>query len=578
LEHDLFGKPVSTFPDHALRRRAAAASRVLSRAACPPPLAISGGDTRKHEKEFARTCTASKCREIEITNSVRECDVNEANGGLGTSPVETDIAVIGAGLGGLCAAARLIEADAGRIVVFEKADDVGGVWRTNRYPNIACDTPIDIYAISYYPGSKWSRNFAPGREIQAYLHEFAETHGVMPLILLRTEIAEAVWDNEWARWLVTAQDGRRWASRYLIWAGGLFSRPAVPALPGMDLFRGEMLHSTAWSDDVRLEGKVVAVVGSGATAIQIIPYAAEHARNVFAFVRTPSYVMPRPDVVFNAAARGTSTFVEGLQERREQWFQLFEKIAEARFPMNSPLIAEQEAVWREYLHSQIQDPQLRRILTPNYRFGCKRPLFSSDYYPAMTRANVEVVGRGIAAIAQDRIVDTEGVSYKVDTIVWATGFDTRNMLGQLRVIGRDRRTLADAWAIAPEAYYGTMIKGFPNLFLMNGPNVSGASATEFIEGQCTLIQRAVNTSRDQDGAIIEVPAEVHDAFNADVYRRTQESVMVLGNCESYYRIGGNGRVFTHWPGTIESFRTAIREHALDGLRFAPASGAAKTAA
>jgi len=504
--------------------------------------------------------------------------VNNANGGQAASPVEIDIAVIGAGLGGLCAAASLLEAGAGRIVVFEKADDVGGVWRTNRYPNIACDTPIDIYAISHYPGSKWSRNFAPGQEIQAYLREFAETHGVMPLIEMGTEIAEALWDEPQARWLLTAQDGRRWTSRFLIWAGGLFSRPSVPGLEGMDLFRGEMLHSTAWSEDVSLEDKVVAVVGGGATAIQIMPYAAEHARKVITFVRTPSYVMPRPDIVFDAAERGTSTFAEGLRERREQWFSQFEKIAEARFPMNSPLIAETEAVWRDYFHSQVQDPQLRHILTPDYRFGCKRPLFSSDYYPAMTRPNVEAVGRGIAAVTEDGIVDTDGNFYKVDTIVWATGFDTRNMLGQLRIAGRDRQTLADAWAAAPEAYYGTMVKGFPNLFLMNGPNVSGASATEFIEGQCVLIERAVSISRDRGGAIVEVPAEVHDAFNADVYRRTQDSVLVLGNCESYYRIGGNGRVFTHWPGTIASFRTAIREQALDGLRFVPAGGEATRAA
>jgi cation diffusion facilitator CzcD-associated flavoprotein CzcO len=498
---------------------------------------------------------------------VQESDVSKLYAGSDPSPVEIDIAIIGAGLGGLCAAASLIEAGAGRIVVFEKADDVGGVWRTNRYPNIACDTPIDIYAISHYPGSKWSRNFAPGAEIQAYLREFAETHGVMPLLKFGTEIAEASWDEARAQWLVTEQSGKRWVSRFLIWAGGLFSRPSMPRLPGMDLFRGEMLHSTSWSDDVSLDGKVVAVVGAGATSIQVMPYAAEHARKVFSFVRTPSYVMPRPDIVFDTADRDSSAFAEGQRERREQWFQQFEKIAKARFPMNSPLIAETEAVWCNYLHSQVQDPELRRILTPEYRFGCKRPLYSSDYYPAMTCPNVEAVGRGIASVTADGLVDTAGRSYRVDTIVWATGFDTQHMLGQLHIVGRDRQTLADAWAAVPEAYYGTMVKGFPNLFLMNGPNVSGASATVFIEGQCVLIQRAIAISREQGGAIVEVPAQVHDAFNAEVYQRSQASTLVLGNCESYYRIGGNGRVFTHWPGTIASFHAAVRNEAIDGLRF-----------
>lgn len=500
--------------------------------------------------------------------------MSQPNQGGAAAPVETDIAVIGAGLGGLCAAAALLDAGTRSIILFEQADDVGGVWQHNRYPNVACDTPIDIYAISYDPGSTWSRNFAPGREIQAYLRDFADRHGILPLIETHTEIAEAVWDEPAACWRITATDGRRWSSRILVWAGGLFSRPCLPALPGMAAFRGEQLHSSAWNDAVVLDGKTVAIVGSGASAIQIIPYAAEHARQLIAFVRTPSYVTPRPDIVFDVSQRDSPAFSEGLRERRAQWFEQFEKIARARFPMNSALIAETEAVWRDYMHSQVQDPTLRETLTPNYRFGCKRPLYSSDYYPAMIRPNVTAIPRAVVSAAPEGVIDSDGVLHKVDVIIWATGYDTQNMLGPLRLVGRGGLSLAEAWAEAPEAYYGTMVKGFPNLFVMNGPNISGASATEFIEGQCRLIIQALAISVAQGGAIIEVPAEVSDAFNADILQRTESSVMVLGNCHSYYRVGQSGRVFTHWPGTIESYRAAIRDDALVGLRFSSVRQAA----
>jgi cation diffusion facilitator CzcD-associated flavoprotein CzcO len=494
-------------------------------------------------------------------------DMDKPRAGWGNDPTEVDIAIIGAGLGGLCAAAQLREAGLGRIVVFEKSDGVGGVWNTNRYPNIACDTPIDLYAISYYPGSNWSQNFAPGREIREYLQEFADTYGVTTLIEMQTEIAESVWDEAEALWHITARDGRRWVSRFLVWAGGLFSRPAIPKLPGLESFEGRMLHSTSWSDDVVLDGKRVAVVGAGATAIQIMPYAAQHAQHVVNFVRTPSYVMPRPDMVFSEEERGTQAYVEGFRQRRAQWFQQFETIAKARFPMNNELIAQTEDRWRAFLESIVQDPRARDILTPRYRFGCKRPLFSNDYYPAMTQPNVELVGKGVARIEPNAVVDTDGVTYKVDMIVWATGFDTAHMLDGLQIVGPNGRSLTDAWRALPEAYYGTMVKGFPNLFLMNGPNIAGASISEFLEGQLDLIIRALKTGREEGADIIDVPEEVHDDFNAAIQTRADVSVMVLGNCESYYRAGGTGRVFTHWPGTIESFCIAVRKDAFGGLRF-----------
>lgn len=478
-----------------------------------------------------------------------------------------DVAIIGAGLGGLITAAKLKQAGIDRIVVFERADDLGGVWRANRYPNVACDTPIDLYAISFFLGRNWSTNFAPGNEIWAYLNEFADHYDVRPSIEFRTEVASAIWDDDKALWAIETKDGRAYTSRFLVWAGGLLSRPVVPNVPGKDLFKGEMLHTTAWSDEVRLEGKSVAVVGGGATAIQVTPYAAQHAAKAHVFVRTPSYVLPRPDLFFAGEDRESPEFAARQNERREEWFHLFEKIAEARFPMNSALIAQQEGEWRKHFDKEIHDPSLRDILTPNYRFGCKRPLFSNDYYPALRRPNVEVIGSGVSALTEDSIVDMEGNAYPIDAIIWATGFDTAHMLGGLEIAGRGGRTLEAFWRELPQAYYGTLVKGFPNLFLINGPNVSGASATDFIEGQVTLIVDAIASMAQSGARTVEVSDETHDAYNRDIQRRASDSVLVLGNCSSWYRAGGDGAVFTHWPGTIELFRAKITGDARTGLAF-----------
>ncbi len=494
------------------------------------------------------------------------------------APQELDVAIIGAGLGGLIAAAKLKQAGVARIAILERADKLGGVWRENRYPNVACDTPIDLYGISFFLGDKWSTNFAPGCEIWDYLQEFADTFGVTPLITPNTEIARTVWNEGAATWLLEARDGRRWTSRYVVWAGGILSRPTIPDVPGRDLFQGESFHTTAWNEATLVEGKSVAVVGGGATSIQVVPYVAQHAKRAYVFVRTPSYVMPRPDLFFDRLDRESPTYAERQRERREEWFRQFEKIAENRFPMNDALVAQQEKIWRDHFDKQVTDPALREILAPKYRFGCKRPLFSNDYYPAFRARGVTAIGKGVSRLTRDSIVDTDGQAYPVDMIVWATGFDAVHMLGGIDIVGRGNRSLHDAWNPVPEAYFGTLVKGFPNLFLINGPNVGGASATEFIEGQVDLILHAIQSAARNGATMIEVPAQVHDAYNAEVQRRASQSVLVLGNCSSWYRVGGDGSVFTHWPGTIKSFRAEIRGTARTGLAYGGQKAKAYTAA
>lgn len=478
-----------------------------------------------------------------------------------------EVLIIGAGLGGLCAAVKLIESGKQDIAVIEAAETVGGVWRINRYPNVACDTPIDVYAYSFYPGNKWSTNFAPGHEILAYLQEVADRFGVTPKISFNTRIASAIWDEDAALWRVTSTDGRVWLGRNLIWAGGMFSTPSLPVVKGLDSFTGLSLHSTEWHDGIDLKGKRVAVVGGGATAIQIVPHVQQHADHLVAFVRTPSYVMPRPDIFFPPAERGTAEFAAQQRARRIEWFNRFEMIAKSRFPMNSEAIAGQEAVWKTHFDAQVKDPHARAVLTPSYRFGCKRPLFSSAYYPAITADNVTLLGRGVSHLDGDSVVDVAGERHRVDVVVWATGFQLDNMLAGLTIRGRDGLDLESEWRALPRAYFGSMVAGFPNFYIMIGPNAGGASVGDVAEAQVAFIQRSIEEAEARGTPVVEVAPEAFEAFNADIQRRSNDSVMVKGNCVSYYRKDGDGAVFTHWPDTIEVFQQRIATEGPAGLVF-----------
>lgn len=478
-----------------------------------------------------------------------------------------DVLIIGAGLGGIGAAAKMLAGGRDNIAVIEAASDLGGVWRQHRYPNVACDTPIDLYAYSFFPGNKWSTNFAPGDEILSYLHELADRFGVSEKITFDTRIASADWNETEACWHLSSVDGQTWRCRTLIWSGGLFSQPSIPRIEGLDSFQGQSVHTSYWNDEIDLSGKTVALVGGGATSIQVVPHAAEQADKLLVFVRTPSYVMPRPDISFADVDRNSEAFAREQQARRKEWFDRFELIAKSRFPMNDAVIAEQEAVWRELFDEQVKDPEAREILAPKYRFGCKRPLFSTDYYPAIERDNVTLIGRGVSGLSRDGIVDVEGDEYPVDVVIWATGFEPANMMGNLTITGRDGRRLSDEWQEVPHAYFGTMVEGFPNFFMICGPNGGGASVTDMVESQTGFILDAIARAESGGDEIVEVDKDAYRSFNEDIQARADASVMVRGNCVSYYRVGGTGKVFTHWPDTIEAYRNRVRDEAIGGIRF-----------
>lgn len=485
--------------------------------------------------------------------------------------MRAEVVIIGAGLGGLAAGHELRERGIDDFVILDRGERLGGVWRENHYPNVACDTPIELYAFSFFQGTQWSQNFAAGSEILAYLEEIARRYDLDRRISLRTDVTSAAWDDEGQQWTVSAADGRTWTSRFVIWAGGLLSQPRFPALPGSESFQGVLVHTAQWPDGLDLTGKDVAVVGGGASSIQVLPYSAAHAKHTYAFIRTPSHVLPKAERMYGDADR--VRFASGSSEQLEIRNQLsdeMEDIARARFPMNDAFIESIEAKWRAFMHAEIADPALRAILTPNYRFSCRRPLVSNAYYPVFNQANVTAIGSGLASLTEHEAVAEDGRAFHVDAVLLATGYDAANMLGRFHVTGRDGHDLAHAWKAYPEAYLGTLVKGFPNFFLINGPNLGAPAVTEIVEAQTKYIASCLTYVDAHDVGSIEVKADVHEAFNRDLQSRFAESVLIRGGCTSWYRAGGGtGAVFSHWPNTLGAFKDSVASPKIEEFVVTP---------
>ncbi|KAK6032405.1 hypothetical protein OSTOST_01347 [Ostertagia ostertagi] len=413
---------------------------------------------------------------------------------MNISEKRVKVAIIGSGLGGLAIAAQIKSGVTTDMVVFEKGDDLGGVWRVNRYPNAACDTPVEMYAMTFFSKHNWSSNFAPWHEILDYANELAAHYDLRENIRFNSLVTSAVWLGDVNRWCITLANGDIWNAEFLIWAGGLFSQPLIPSLPGIDLFNGQIIHTANWDPDIDLSGKRVALVGSGASSIQVLPYAAQHADHVHAFIRTPSYVMPKPEESY------------GKKE------------------------------WENFRRQPELQAEKRR-----------------------NQPHVEAVAGGVTAFFEEGVIGPGGEAYAVDMVILATGFKTSKMLGELNIVGRTRQSLSAVWGDRPEAFLGMMMKGFPNFFMVCGPNATAASLSSMVEAQAEYIRQCIRKVDSMGVRSIEVRPEVQDAFNEQIERWGNASVMVKGGCESYYRAGGDGGVFTHWPNTVASYVNATRE-------------------
>jgi cation diffusion facilitator CzcD-associated flavoprotein CzcO len=471
------------------------------------------------------------------------------------SPPHHHVAIIGTGFGGLGAAIRLRRAGEDDLVLFERAADVGGVWRDNQYPGCACDVQSHLYCFDFAPNPSWSRRFAPQPEIWEYLRDTARRFGVLDRIRFGHDVEELHWDDTESRWWIRTSKGF-YTADVVISAAGALAEPKLPNLPGLDRFRGHVLHTAKWDPAVPLRGLRVAVVGTGASAIQVIPAIQPLVEHLVVFQRTPPWVVPRLDRplegllarVYRAPILGALSRA-ALREFREL----------VGIPLRRPgalRFLERAAV--AHLHRQIRDPELRRRLTPEYRIGCKRILLSDDYYPSLTRPNVELVSEAAREVTRDGVVSASGGESKVDLIVFATGFHVTDFPFARRIRGRDGRLLSDEFGASPRAHLGTTVHGFPNLFILQGPNtgLGHNSVVLMMEAQIDHALNALAYMRRRGVRMIEPTAEAQAAFVREVDRRMEGTVWTSGGCRSWY-LDETGRNSTLWPGSVRAFRRRV---------------------
>jgi len=475
-----------------------------------------------------------------------------------------DHLVIGAGFAGLCAAIKLHEAGERDVVVVEKGSDVGGTWRDNTYPGAACDVPSQLYSFSFAPNPDWSASFSPQPEIQAYIQKTARASGVLGGFVFDTLVEAAAWDDERARWVVrtTGPGGgtTTYAARTLTSGAGGLSEPKLPDIAGLDDFGGEVFHSSRWRHDVDLAGKRVAVIGTGASSIQIVPSIQPEVAHLDVYQRTAPWVIPRNDRRYGRLEKAALQRVPGLQQvyrkaiywGRESYVPAFTWKPKIAWP------AKQAALLN--IRKGISDPALRAAVTPDFELGCKRVLISNAYYPALDAGNTDLVTDGIARVTPTGIVTADGTERPVDVIIVATGFFTTELPITERLTGRSGRTLAEQWVeTGMSAYKGSTVADFPNLFFLVGPNTGlGHSSMVFmIESQVAYLVDAVRTMRDHAYDAVEVRPEVERAWSADLQERMQQTVWHTGGCASWY-LDQHGNNTTLWPRSTFTFRAQTR--------------------
>jgi cation diffusion facilitator CzcD-associated flavoprotein CzcO len=467
------------------------------------------------------------------------------------SPAGSDpaIVIIGSGFAGLCMAIRLKQAGHHDFVILEKNDDLGGTWRDNTYPGCACDVPSHLYSFSFELNPGWSRMFAPQQEIWEYLRRCVARYGLAPHIRFGCAVQSMEWDDAASRWRIATAAGEAYTARAIVSGMGGLHVPSVPEIPGADQFAGTAFHSAQWDRSCSLSGKRVAVIGTGASAIQFIPEIARQAGQVLVFQRTPPWIHPRPDFEIPPPVRAAFAAAPPVMRAfRNGTYWLLEARA-AGFAVHPGLMAPLQRMARHHIERQIADPALRAKVTPDYTIGCKRILLSSDYYPALSRPNVDLVTEPIARIGRTGLVCVDGSEYDADVIIYGTGFKTTEVIAELGVAGRGGVKLQDAWRDGIEAHHGISVAGFPNFFLLLGPNTGlGHNSVVFmIESQVQHVLSCLRLLAAQGGDTIEVKASAQRRFNDGIQRRLGRAVWSEGGCTSWY-LDADGVNRALWPG------------------------------
>jgi cation diffusion facilitator CzcD-associated flavoprotein CzcO len=469
------------------------------------------------------------------------------------------VAIIGAGLGGIGAAIRLRQAGVTDLVVLERATAVGGTWRDNTYPGCACDVPSHLYSFSFAPNPDWSHSFSRQPEIWRYVEDVTDRHGLRGHLAFGTEVTRADWDAGAARWRLRTSRGELTAD-VLICAAGPLSEPSLPDVPGLAGFPGEVFHSSRWNHDYSLEGKRVAVIGTGASAIQIVPKIQPEVKRLVLFQRTPAWIVPRRDRRITGFEKRLYRRLPAAQRLARLGIYISRESMVGGFTKRPAMLKAAQRMALRHLTRSVPDPVLRAKLTPDYVMGCKRILISSDFYPALRRPNVQVVASGLAKVDGNTLTAQDGTSCEVDAIILATGFHAVDAPIADRLFGADGISLAQAWAGDMRALRGTTIAGFPNLCMVIGPNtgLGHNSMIYMIESQLNYIVDYLATLDRTGAAALDTRPAAQQAWCDDIERRMGATVWTTGGCVSWY-LNAAGRNPTLWPGTTIGFRRATRQ-------------------
>ncbi|WP_086847756.1 flavin-containing monooxygenase [Amycolatopsis kentuckyensis] len=460
------------------------------------------------------------------------------------------VVIVGTGFSGLGQAIQLEKAGIRDYVILEKAAEVGGTWRDNSYPGCACDVQSHMYSFSYEQNPDWSRSFSPQPEIFDYLKGVADKYRLREKIRFGVELTGAHWDEQERRWTATTKDGREFVAQFLVSGVGGLHIPQVPELPGIANFRGRTWHSARWDHEYDLRGKKVAVIGTGASAVQFVPKIAPDVAELTLFQRTPPWIMPKPDHAMPSWAQTLFKRVPGTQRAyRNALYWLLEARA-IGFNGHPAIMKAGELIAKRNIAKGIKDRALRKKVTPDYTMGCKRVLISNDYYPALDRPNVEVNTDGVKEVKAHSIVDSAGVEHEVDAIVYGTGFKVTDALEYLDITGVDGRNLAKEWASeGMRTHKGITVSGYPNLFFLLGPNTAlGHNSVVFmIESQARYVVDAIKLADSRGAAALDVRPGVQDEFQREIQEKLVKGVWTQGGCKSWY-LDAQGVNRTIWPG------------------------------
>ncbi|GAB2638956.1 NAD(P)/FAD-dependent oxidoreductase [Gordonia jinhuaensis] len=472
---------------------------------------------------------------------------------------DVTIAIIGAGFSGLGAAIKLQQNGFEDFVILDRGSDFGGTWRDNTYPGAACDVPSHLYSYSFAPNPNWSRSFSQQPEIHQYINDVAETYDIRSRTRFGVEVRDARWDDTSQRWTIDTDAGE-YTAKYLVGAVGPLCEPNLPDIKGINEFGGEIFHSARWNHDYDLTGKRVAVIGTGASAIQIIPGIADKVGHLDVYQRTAPWVLPRADRPYTGLEHWAFKNIPGYQKLCRLGIYSAHELVSFGLTYAPDVLKPAVRAGKANIARAISDRTLREKVTPTFKPGCKRILLSNLYYPALAQDNVEVVTDGISHVTETGIVTVDGEEREVDAIVVATGFHVTDSPTFEHIVGRGGRSLAETWQSAGmKAYKGSTVHGFPNMFLMIGPatGLGHTSMVYMIESQLNYLVDELKKIRSQSISTIDVKADVQDSYNASIQKTLRRSVWIAGGCSSWYK-DADGNVTTVWPGFTFRFRNSLR--------------------